>query len=122
MGNEELCSPAMIYLVFSIIAYILSVIKNTRATYYCIGNYECEKVNKPLVFIIKFLYIIFWTWFLNLLCSNGYTNFAWLFILLPIAMFFFFVILMITKDHLKLRNRYREYYEDYEDEEDEEVE
>ena len=120
MGNEELCSPAMIYLVFSIRAYILSVIKNVRTANYCIGNYECETVNRPLVFIIKFLYIIFWTWILNLLCSNGYTNVAWIFILLPIAMFFFFVILMITKDHLKLRNRYREYYKEYKgDEEDE---
>jgi hypothetical protein len=35
-----------------------------------------------MIFIIKIVYVIFWTWVLNLICQQGYTPVSWLLVLL----------------------------------------
>jgi len=37
---------------------------------------------------MKVLYILFWTWVLNLMCKGGYKNVAWFLVLLPFVLFF----------------------------------
>tara|TARA_A100001011_G_C13884875_1_gene664506 strand:+ start:290 stop:601 length:312 start_codon:yes stop_codon:yes gene_type:complete len=90
MRSDELCSPALLYLVLSILGYLGLIYQNLTTKSYCVGDYECNSVDKPLAFIIKFVYIIVWTWILNILCNRGYIKIAWFLVLFP----FIFLILV----------------------------
>jgi hypothetical protein len=62
---------------------------------YCLGAYNCNVTNVNMVFIIKFVYILFWTWILNLICDSGSPNIAWLLVLLPLVLFFVMIGLLL---------------------------
>ena len=50
---------------------------------YCFGNVSCNVANTSTIFIIEILFLVFWTWVLDFICSRGYANFAWLILLFP---------------------------------------
>lgn len=81
----KLCTPSQFYLVFSIFAVIIMLLQNSNDTRkYCVGNYSCKlPFSNVLLFVMKLLFILFWTIVLDSLCKNGYTNLAWVIILLP---------------------------------------
>ena len=41
----------------------------------CVGNYECSVGNKLLVFILNGIYILFWTFILDLMCKLDTVNY-----------------------------------------------
>lgn len=70
---KKLCTPAHVYFLISILSLIIMGIQNLgNVNKYCVGNYECTVTNTFGVFIVKFLYVVFWTWVLNTLCRAGY--------------------------------------------------
>ena len=78
-GLKELCTPAYVYLVMSVISLIILTLQNMgHSNKYCIGHYMCDVGNTYIIFVIKILYILFWTWLLNVICRGGATSFAWL--------------------------------------------
>tara|TARA_B110000305_G_scaffold239322_1_gene306778 strand:+ start:2940 stop:3362 length:423 start_codon:yes stop_codon:yes gene_type:complete len=81
--TKNLCEPAMLYLIISVMGMIIMMVQNTKSDKLCIGSYQCNKVNKMSAFIFQVLYVAFWTWFLNLLCRNGYVNISWIIVLFP---------------------------------------
>ena len=85
----KICPPAMVYLGLSIIALILMAFQNFgNFNTYCIGYYKCDETSTAFLFVIKFLYIILWTWILNIICKSGYEAVSWFLVLLPILLFF----------------------------------
>jgi hypothetical protein len=81
MNLAELCTPAQIYFVISIITLILAVIKQFKFS----------------TIMMKLITIAVWTWFLNFLCSKGYKAVSWFLVLLPfLAMALGFIMLMDT--------------------------
>lgn len=95
---KYLCKPAYVYLVISVIATVVLMIQNSgNQRRYCVGSFECEVPNTALVFIVKFLYIAFWTFVLNAICRSGYKQFAWFLVLLPFVMFFVLIGLAMLK-------------------------
>lgn len=95
VGLKNLCTPAHVYLVISMITIIIMGFYNYKNTdVYCLGDYSC-KVSTLLVFIIKIIYVLFWTWILNIICSAGATNVAWFLVLLPYILFFLLLILLL---------------------------
>jgi hypothetical protein len=71
-------------------------IGNTKS--YHIGSFSMSVPNTLMVFIIKFVYVIFWTWLLNLLCKGGLSTLSWLLLLFPfILMFVVLGLIMINK-------------------------
>jgi len=61
------------------------------------GIYSCQVPNIYLIFVIKLLYVLFWTWILNLLCKAGYPGISWVLLLFPfILMFIFIIAFMMT--------------------------
>ena len=58
---------------------------------YCLGDYTCGVTSTFLIFIIKMLYVLFWTWILNLLCKNGYESISWFLVLLPYVVMFILI-------------------------------
>ena len=59
---KELCTPAMIYFVISVITLAMVLLQNLgNQNSYNVGSFSCRVPNTALVFIIKLIYILFWT-------------------------------------------------------------
>jgi hypothetical protein len=95
---KELCTPAMIYFVISIIALVLVLFQNLgNNNSYNIGSFSCRVPNTAAVFIVKLIYVLFWTYILNLICKDGHTGLSWLLVLLPWLLLFVIIgLLMIN--------------------------
>jgi hypothetical protein len=96
---KELCSPALVYFIISFISLALILLQNLgNENSYHVGTFSCRVPNTAIVFIIKFIYVIFWTWVLNLICKDGYSNISWLLVLLPYILLFVIIgIIMLNK-------------------------
>ena len=95
---KELCTPAALYFIISIIGLVIVLFQNLGNTNsYNVGNFSCRVPNTFLVFIVKFIYIIFWTYVLNLICKDGHTGVSWLLVLLTFILLFVMIgLLMIN--------------------------
>jgi hypothetical protein len=76
---KELCQPALLYLILACIALV-----------WCIFN----KFHFVSLFI-KVIWIIFWTWFLNFLCKQGYSGISWFLVVVPFLMAFIMVAIVV---------------------------
>ena len=84
---NTLCTPAHIYLVIGLIAWAVVGYQNLGSNkFYCIGSYQCPVENTALIFTIKLISILFWTWILNLMCKSGASTVAWILVLAPFVM------------------------------------
>ena len=66
MFLENLCSPAILYIVFSLTQIIIDIFKNMYAMAF-----------------LKFLVMILFTILLNMLCKNGLGVISWFIVFLP---------------------------------------
>ncbi len=91
--------PALIYFVLSIVTLILVLLQNLgNNNSYHIGNFSCRVPNTSLVFIVKLIYILFWTYVLNLICKDGHIGISWLLVLLPwILLFLIIGVIMLNQ-------------------------
>lgn len=86
---QNLCSPAYVYLVMSVISIVLMMLQNSSNNkMFCLGNYECNVESPGLIFSGQVVYTIFWVFLLNWICNKGYTNLSWFLVLLPLLLFF----------------------------------
>jgi hypothetical protein len=93
---KDLCTPAAIYFIISIIALLIGILQNLgNSNRYCIGNFSCRVPSTILIFIIKFIYIVFWTYILNLICKDGHVGISWLLVLLPWILLFVIIGLLM---------------------------
>lgn len=88
-GLTNLCAPSRVYLVVSLALLATMYYQNrNNVNVFCLGSYECNISNVNTIFIIKLLYVLFWTWILNLICESGSPKIAWFILLVPILLFF----------------------------------
>ena len=66
----ELCTPAMLYAVFAGISILVALFSKFQV----------------VSILIKFLFAVAWTWFLNYLCVKGYKVISWFLVLLPLLL------------------------------------
>ena len=100
-GLRNLCTPSYVYLVISCIALLVMIYQNFgNLNTYCLGNYTCTVPSTAMIFIIKAVYILFWTWILNLMCKSNATGIAWFILLLPIILMFILIAGMFIKDKM----------------------
>lgn len=96
VGFKNLCAPAMFYLVVSLITIGIIATQNFGSErMYCLGYYSCPVSSVYLIFIIKLIYVVFWTWILNLICRAGVPIISWLLVLIPILLFFVLIGLLL---------------------------
>ena len=92
----QLCSPALLYFSISIFVVVYTIFQNLgNNRMYRVGGYSCMVPSTMLVFAIKIIYILFWTWILNLMCKDGYSNIAWFLVLLPFILMFILIALLM---------------------------
>jgi len=90
---NDLCTPAYVYFILSVISLFFMIVQNlgTSNRIYILGTYRLSVVNKILIFLVKVIYILFWTWILNLMCKDGHKDIAWFLVILPFIMGFLLV-------------------------------
>jgi hypothetical protein len=101
---NQLCSPSYIYFIISILGLAVAAIQNLGNTQrYCLGNFSCRVPSTIAIFILKLVYILFWTWILNLMCKDGEETIAWLLVMLPFILLFVILgtIMLYQKDEEK---------------------
>lgn len=93
---KELCTPASIYFCISMFALLLVLFQNLgNSNSYHVGSFSCRVPNTTIVFIVKLLYVLFWTYILNLICKDGHTGISWLLVLLPWILLFVMIGLLM---------------------------
>ncbi len=93
---KELCTPAVIYFVISMISLVVILLQNLgNSNSYNIGTFSCRVPNTVMVFVVKIIYILFWTYVLNLICKDGHTGLSWLLVLLPWILLFVIIGLLM---------------------------
>jgi hypothetical protein len=80
---SNICTPATIYLVLG----ILSILGTMFVDFSIISV------------LMKTVFVLIYTWFLNFLCSRGYSGISWFLVLLPFI--FIIVIFIIGFEFLK---------------------
>lgn len=87
---SKLCTPAYIYFIISMISLTMILVQNMfgNCQEYSLGPYSCEVPSIMGMFIGKFIYIIFWTYILNLICKDNNKPLAWLLVLVPYILLF----------------------------------
>lgn len=94
---KELCTPAFFYFALSMISLIVVIFQNIGNTnIYNLGTLSARVPNTTVVLILKFIYILFWTWILNLICKDGHSNIAWFLVLIPFILLFIVMGLLIA--------------------------
>ena len=93
---KELCTPAFIYFILSVIGIVVSVVSNlgTGSNMYTLGHLSIPVSSTLLIFIVKIIYVLFWTWILNLMCKDGHREIAWFLVLLPFVLFFILMLMI----------------------------
>jgi hypothetical protein len=79
----KLCPPAMLYLVVSVILIVIAVL----------GKFNAGAI------VMKVIFVLIWTWFLNFLCSKGYQSISWFLVLIPYIFMFLMLFLAIGVVH-----------------------
>lgn len=86
---SQLCTPAYVYFIISVLAIIIAAIQNMgNNKKYTLGSFSCNVPSCIAIFAIKIVYILFWTWILNLICKDGHKGIAWFLVLLPFILLF----------------------------------
>jgi hypothetical protein len=96
-GLFKLCPPALLYLVLSSIALAVTAYQNANhVNLYCIGTYSCSVASTWLIFALQIIYVIFWTWILNIICDAGHPGVSWFLVLFPFLLFFSIVLITMS--------------------------
>jgi hypothetical protein len=96
----DLCTPALFYFYLSFFVVIIAIIQNIgNSGKYTLGSFTCKVPSTIIVFIVKIIYILFWTWILNLICKDGHKGIAWLLVLLPFILLFVILGLIMINQH-----------------------
>ena len=86
---KELCSPALFYFAISMAGLMMMVFQNLSDEHvYALGSFSCYTPSITIVLVVKLLYILFWTWILNLMCKDGHSGLSWLLVRFPIILMF----------------------------------
>ena len=85
MDFKKLCTPAMLYFVLSAVSFLGMLMQNcTDSSKYKVGTMEVESpCHNAAFFVVKAMYILFWTFALNWMCKKGFKTVSWALVLLP---------------------------------------
>ena len=101
IGFYNLCDPAFYYLIISIAAIFIMAAQNFGTdSIYCMGSYSCYVPSITMIFVVKIMYVLFWTWILNLMCKDGHKEIAWFLVLLPFVVLFLLMSIEIGRAHV----------------------
>ena len=94
---KQLCTPALLYFLISILGLIIVALQNISSNMNTLqlGSMRMHVPSLLLLFVVKLVYILFWTWVLNLICKDGYPSISWLLILVPFIIMFAAILVVL---------------------------
>jgi hypothetical protein len=100
---KQMCTPAQLYFAISFISILSMMIQNIQNPHaYCCGMVRAASpINNIFYFVFKIIYVLIWTYLLNLLCKKGYKTISWIILLLPlIGMFILIGLILISLQNI----------------------
>lgn len=102
---NNLCNPAKFYLVISIICFVVLFLQNVGMRgKFNLGLYSVDHEQTPLILVGNVIYILVWTWLLNVICKIN-PNISWVIVLFPFILTFiilgYILFLGLTKREKK---------------------
>ena len=95
---KDLCPPAAFYFILSIVSLFVMAVQNMGSkNKYSLGSFSCRVSSVILIFSLKIIYILFWTWVLNLICKDGHKEISWLLVLFPFILMFVLLGLVLLQ-------------------------
>ena len=92
-GLKNLCLPAIVYLSLSLFTVFVMYFQNLGdPRSYCIGRYTCNVSDVGMLFLMKIVYILFWTWILNIICREGFEGMSWVLVIMPYILMLIFIL------------------------------
>jgi hypothetical protein len=92
---HALCTPAQVYFVLCVLSILAILMQKYQD--FTTDTVERSHTKVPhhnmLYFVFKILYVIVWTFLLQLLCKHGYNNVSWFLVLLPFMVMIGLVLL-----------------------------
>jgi len=86
MRLTDLCTPALIYFLIAVVGLAAALLMGL--------------VSIPLL-LVKVLFVVIWTWFLNFLCSKNYTGISWFLVIIPYLFMIFLVgVIYESQQHI----------------------
>ena len=73
---NSICAPALLFLILSLFSILIMISQSFDI----------------LSIVVKIFFVAIWTWFLNFLCSQGYTIISWFLVIIP---FIFFILMLV---------------------------
>jgi len=94
-----LCTPSKLYFLISMMGIAVILFQNigNHQHRYDLGCFSCNVPSTMAMFIAKILYVLFWTWVLNLICKDGYSTISWLLVLMPFLLMFVLIGLVMIQ-------------------------
>ncbi len=94
----KLCTPSTIYFVVSLLGLVILGVSNLgNEDRLCVGAYNCNVQSNTVLFVLNAVYILFWTFILDLMCKNGYSSLSWFVLLLPFIIYFIILAMLLVK-------------------------
>ena len=93
----KLCPPAKFYLLLSVISYTLILLQNIgNRNKFSLGTYSCDHSSPGMFLAGQALYIVLWTWLLNMICKLN-PGISWVIVLFPFVLFFLLLGLVLLQ-------------------------
>ena len=104
---SQLCTPSLVYFVISVIGLAMAIVQNLgNKNKYSLGSFSCQVPSCLAVFIVKIVYVLVWTWVLNLMCSDGHVEIAWFLVLLPFILLAVIIgLVMMNQNQNQKKNK-----------------
>ena len=83
---NKLCSPSAAFLVLSLTSLLLVLFHQKR-------NIKKRSPLLIMLLMLKIVYVLFWTWILDLICKSGHKGLAWALVLAPYVLVVLAIIL-----------------------------
>ena len=100
---KKLCGPAQIYLALSILTTLTICFQNIgNPNVYACGLLKTRTPIHNMIYIaLQFIYVIIWTYLLNMLCKKGLKTLSWTLLLIPYVLMFILIglIFIILKNN-----------------------
>ncbi len=94
---RALCTPSQVYFVISMVSILALLVQNYEdPSTYCVGKFRAKVPHHNMFFFIfKLVYVLVWTYLLQVLCRHGYKGLSWFLVLLPFLLFFVLIGLFL---------------------------
>lgn len=92
---NSLCKPAQFYLIISMVGYVFMIFQNLNSkSTFTLGTYQCSHENPSYILLVNAIYIMVWTWVLNMICKIN-PNISWVIVLLPFVILFLAMMMIL---------------------------